>query len=488
VSPPAPPAADTRLWRTLLAPLRAAYLVALTLAGGAAVAAAPLLVLNASGHAQTDVLGDRLHLWLGLLITAVPCVIWGFSWATGGGGRAAGAVLLLPGVLTVSAVTCYDGGPPGGHHGVVWVAVLLLPLGILSSRWVASEHRRLVAHWSGTRIASPYREFPDGASPVERWRGRLLGWLGDPASWRDLAWVVLSAALVLAGGVVLIVAPLLLNHLGPNGRFTAKPVVLFGVELWLAPLLALWGAPVLLRLHDHAARTLLGPTRQRELVQRVDHLSRTRADSIDHGAAELRRIERDLHDGAQARLVALGMALNAAEQLFDENPEAARAMLAEARSSSARALGELRDLVRGIHPPVLADRGLADAVEALAFDLPLPVEVTGGLPGRVPVAVESAAYFAVSELLANVTKHAEARRIWVEIGHTGDVLRISVTDDGRGGVDPSQGTGLRGVERRLAAFDGLLAVSSPAGGPTIASLEIPCALLSPKTSSSSATA
>ncbi|MBF9070071.1 sensor domain-containing protein [Streptacidiphilus sp. NEAU-YB345] len=415
-------------------------------------------------------------------------MIWGFSWATGGGGRAAGAVLLLPGVLTVAAVTCYKGGPPGGHHGVVWAAVLLLPLGVLSSRWVASEHRRLVARWSGTPIASPYREFPDGASPVEQWRGRLVGWLGDPASWRDLAWVVLSAALVLAGGVVLVAAPLLLNHLGPNGRFTDKPVLLFGVELWLSPLLVLWGAPVLLRLHDNAARALLGPSRQRELVQRVDHLSRTRADTIDHGATELRRIERDLHDGAQARLVALGMALNAAEQLFDTDPEAARAMLAEARSSSARALGELRDLVRGIHPPVLADRGLADAVEALAFDLPLPVEVSGGLPQRVPAAVESAAYFAVSELLANVTKHAEARRIWVEIGHTGEVLRISVTDDGRGGVDPSKGTGLRGVERRLAAFDGLLAVSSPVGGPTIASLEIPCALLSPKTSSSSGTA
>jgi signal transduction histidine kinase len=162
-------------------------------------------------------------------------------------------------------------------------------------------------------------------------------------------------------------------------------------------------------------------------------------------------------------------------------------MLAEAKSSSVKALGELRDLVRGVHPPVLADRGLVDAVRALALDLPLPVHCGGGLDGRVPAAVESAAYFAVSELLANATKHARARRIWIEIGHTGGLLRIGVTDDGCGGADASAGTGLSGIERRLAAFDGVLAVSSPVGGPTIANLEIPCASPSPKTSSSSGT-
>jgi signal transduction histidine kinase len=255
----------------------------------------------------------------------------------------------------------------------------------------------------------------------------------------------------------------------------------------MSPALILWGSPVVVRLHARAARAFIGPSRERELTARVQHLSETRAETIDHNAAELRRIERDLHDGAQARLVALGMALNAAEQLFDEDPAAARALVTEAKAASSKALVELRDLVRGIHPPVLADRGLDAAVRALVLDLPLRVEIDGALAVRPPAAVESAAYFSVSELLANTVKHAQARRAWIEIGHTEGMLRIVVSDDGRGGADPTRGSGLRGIERRLAAFDGILAVSSPVGGPTIASLELPCASPSPKTSSFSAT-
>jgi len=190
-----------------------------------------------------------------------------------------------------------------------------------------------------------------------------------------------------------------------------------------------------------------------------------------------------LHDGAQARLVAMGMTLDAAGQIIDTNPEAARALLYEARDASVRALAELRDLVRGIHPPVLADRGLADAIRALALDAPVRVELASDLGDRPPAPVESAAYFAVSELLANVSKHAGARRAWVDIRHADEMLRIGVTDDGHGGAEPARDGGLRGIERRLAAFDGVLAVSSPPGGPTAVTLEIPCALSSPKTSS-----
>ena len=180
----------------------------------------------------------------------------------------------------------------------------------------------------------------------------------------------------------------------------------------------------------------------------------------------------------------MGMTLDAAEQMLDTNPDAARALLAEARDASAKALAELRGLVRGIHPPVLADRGLADAIRALALDTPLRIHLASDLHGRPPAPVESAAYFAVSELLANVSKHAEAREAWIDIRHTGGMLRIGVTDNGRGGADPARGTGLSGIERRLAAFDGVLAVSSPPGGPTTVTMEIPCALSSPKTSSS----
>jgi signal transduction histidine kinase len=215
----------------------------------------------------------------------------------------------------------------------------------------------------------------------------------------------------------------------------------------------------------------------------VRHLTQTRTEALDTGAAEIRRIERDLHDGAQARLVAMGMTLDAAGQVIDSNPEAARALLYEARDASVKALAELRALVRGIHPPVLADRGVADAIRALALDSPLRISLASDLRGRLPAPVESAAYFAVSELLANVSKHAQARRTWIDIRHTDGMLRIGVTDDGQGGAEPGHGTGLRGIERRLAAFDGVLAVSSPPGGPTSVTMEIPCALSSPKTSS-----
>ena len=168
---------------------------------------------------------------------------------------------------------------------------------------------------------------------------------------------------------------------------------------------------------------------------------------------------------------------------MEKSPNAALALIAEARESSAKALAELRDLVRGIHPPVLADRGLGDAIRALALDTPLRTDLDIDLPGRLEAPVETAAYFAVAEVIANAVKHAGARRLEVRVQHHRGVLRIMISDDGAGGADPGKGTGLRGVERRLAAFDGILAVSSPPGGPTIVAIEVPCALSSPKTSS-----
>ena len=223
--------------------------------------------------------------------------------------------------------------------------------------------------------------------------------------------------------------------------------------------------------------------RAQQLSQRVQTLTRTRSDAVDTAAAELRRIERDLHDGAQARMVAVGMSLQAAERLFATNPEAALALVGEAKESSSRALTELRDLVRGIYPPVLADRGLGDAIRALALDTPLPTVVDAHLPAQVDLPVASAVYFSVAEALANVTKHAHARSVRIVLSHAAGMLRAEVTDDGAGGADPAAGTGLAGVERRLAGFDGILAVSSPPGGPTIVVIEVPCASSSAKTSS-----
>jgi signal transduction histidine kinase len=259
-----------------------------------------------------------------------------------------------------------------------------------------------------------------------------------------------------------------LTGAGPQGYvpvlFTAFVFLAFG--LWLVP-------------RTIGARgALVG-----RLTNRVQRLSETRTDAVDTAAAELRRVERDLHDGAQARLVALGMSLRAAERMFETSPGAALALVGEAREMSSRALTELRDLVRGILPPVLADRGLGDAVRALALETPVATRLEIDLPGRLAPPVESAAYFAVTEVLANAAKHAQARVVEIHILHTGDILRIAVTDDGIGGADPAKGSGLRGVERRLGTFDGILAVNSPPGGPTIVVIEVPCALLSLKTSS-----
>jgi signal transduction histidine kinase len=249
------------------------------------------------------------------------------------------------------------------------------------------------------------------------------------------------------------------GHLWRNVLILAEAAGFLGFGLWLVP-----------RTFGASSWTL------RELTRRVQRLAETRTAAVDGAAAELRRVERDLHDGAQARLVAVGMNLRAAERLMLASPQAALALVAEARQTSSRALADLRDLVRGIHPPVLADRGLGDAVRALALDAPVRTNLDIDLPGRPDGPVESAAYFAVAEILANAVKHAGADAVEIRMRHSGDMLRITVTDDGVGGADPAIGTGLQGIERRLDAFDGILAVSSPAGGPTIVVVEVPCVL------------
>jgi signal transduction histidine kinase len=378
---------------------------------------------------------------------------------------------------------------------------LVLPPALLATRRLVMRTRRLSARWCGVAIRQAYAPAPARTRP-SRWPGlagpnyrRRMTWLlTDLATWRDLSWLVVNAAaglllllvpLTLFGaGVVAFILPALgtvpwfngLQHLVPPPAFPGNtPLVLFIIGLAMVAAGAAV-APPLLRGYAGLARWVLAPSAEAELELRVAHLARTRDETLDTGAAELRRIERDLHDGAQARLVAMGLTLDAAGRLIDTDPAAARALLYEARDSSARALAELRDLVRGIHPPVLADRGLADAVRALALDSPLRVQVAGTLPGRPPAPVESAAYFAVSELLANVAKHSATGEAEVDLRHESGALRISVRDNGVGGADPARGTGLQGIARRLAAFDGVLVVNSPSGGPTEANLDVPCAL------------
>jgi len=210
------------------------------------------------------------------------------------------------------------------------------------------------------------------------------------------------------------------------------------------------------------------------MTRRIDVLTTTRAGAVDAAESELRRIERDLHDGAQARLVALGMSIGMAEQKLESDPHAARQLLAEARAGAGDALRELRDLARGIHPPILADRGLEAALAALVARVPLAVELRIDLAERLPDAVESAAYFVAAEALANASKHAGASRVDIRAVLMGDAVVVTVIDDGRGGANPD-GAGLRGLRARVEALDGTFRVDSPPGGPTIVEAVMPCA-------------
>jgi signal transduction histidine kinase len=361
---------------------------------------------------------------------------------------------------------------PGGTSGQPW-GLLLLPL-ILALSVLAAQ-----PWWSIPLLAI-------SVLIIRSWP-RLAGQLAAAGTVAFGAVGVVGAQSWYLRGVHLVAAPGLARHPIP-GRSDAlyglvlitnqgtrivaelEGVILVALGCWLVP-----------RTFPAVGR-MLGLAPNLQLTRQVQRLTESRAVAVDTAASDLRRLERDLHDGAQARLVALGMNLRAAERLIPVNPDAALALVAEARDTSARALIELRELVRGVHPPVLADRGLGDAVRALALDCPLGVETDIDLPGRAPAPVETACYFAVAELLTNAAKHSGARAARVDVRYVDGRLRVEVTDFGLGGADPSAGSGLAGVEKRLASFDGIMAISSPAGGPTIVALEVPCALSSPKTS------
>jgi signal transduction histidine kinase len=405
-----------------------------------------------------------------------------------------------------------DGQFGGSSGGAGWwrAVLLLLAFGFLAAAaWLTwrATHRL-----SRLATGSPYT----WGLPLSAVLGVLVVLL---APWYGLDWTVPAAAALLVG--LLVLAPEAVADAVSAGlillglcvvAFAVHPPDVVAASIWLSPyyyedgsisplaimtgvqgaaILAfgLWLAPRTIGAH---ARLLLPP--DTALEGRVAQLTQTRAQAVDSAAAELRRVERDLHDGAQARLVALGMSLRAAERVVETSPQAALALLAEAREASSRALNELRDLVRGIYPPVLADRGLGDAVKALALDAPIRTEPDIDLPGRLDPPVEAAGYFAVAKALANAVKHSGARLVQIRIRHSAGrpgsrarsrdprspgMLRITVTDDGVGGADPAEGTGLRGIERRLGTFDGILAVSSPPGGPTMIIMEVPCTLTAP---------
>lgn len=303
--------------------------------------------------------------------------------------------------------------------------------------------------------------------------------------WPIWAGLPLLMALAIHGWLVLLARrPSLTARFGDSRGLAASTGVLtvaglFCIAVWAItargyfwPVWPLLGFAIILAAQ--AATVLLSSARRNEMAERIETLESTRAGAVDVQDSELRRIERDLHDGAQARLVALGMSLGMAEQKLAEDPQRAGELLTEARAGAEQALRELRDLARGIHPPVLADRGLEAALSALANSTPTRVTLSVDVVPRPAPAVESAAYFVVAEALANAGKHARAGRVQIRVARVVDVLELAIVDDGLGGADP-EGPGLRGLRRRVEALDGRLRVVSPPGGPTTITAELPCA-------------
>ncbi|MFI6298537.1 sensor histidine kinase [Nonomuraea sp. NPDC050790] len=308
----------------------------------------------------------------------------------------------------------------------------------------------------------------------------------DPGDLRVIAWLA-AHGVVGPGSALVVWAMLSMLEVIMFDTTVVYPspdlTVAFSLAMAAIVIVSALSAYTSVRVQDHLAKTLLGESYE---ARRIRELTASRAAAVDAQAAELRRIERDLHDGAQARLISMRMNLGLARKSTD--PAQTRELVEEAWRSAAQALDDLRGLVRGIHPPVLADRGLTGAIQAAALLCPIPVELDLDLPGRPAAPVESALYFATAEALSNVAAHSGATHAWVRLRHAAGRIRLTVGDDGRGGADPGTGTGLLGIQRRLSAFDGTLTVTSPAGGPTELTMELPCASSSPKISPSSGTA
>ncbi|WP_137994007.1 sensor histidine kinase [Streptomyces vilmorinianum] len=330
----------------------------------------------------------------------------------------------------------------GVSLSVTVIGLPLLALGLAGARGMGRAERARARALLGVRVEEP--------SPLPRQHG-FLPWLWaalkDPVGWRTvlymfirLPWGVLTFAVALVSLIVL---------------WPVLPFVARGLS----------------NADRAMVRGLLSPSD--ELERRIAELETDRGVVVDTAAADLRRIERDLHDGAQARLVALAMGLGLAKEKLLEDPEAAAAMVDEAHGEVKLALQELRDLARGIHPAVLTDRGLNAALSAIAARCTVPVRVTVDLTERPAEAIEGIAYFTVSELLQNVSKHAQARSASVEVWRRGDRLLLQVRDDGRGGARLDGGTGMAGLAERLGAVDGLFVLDSPEGGPTTVTAELP---------------
>jgi signal transduction histidine kinase len=365
------------------------------------------------------------------------------------GFRAAGFMLAgfpLSVLAFVLIVTLFSAGV---STLVVWIglAVLLLLTKVVS--WLAGANRRLIRGMLNVHIPTPQIELDETGSFWRRYLNRLI----NPQMWRNIAYLMLSFPL----------------------HVFELPMAIVGIVILPVGVFVL---PVIAALHIMLAKALLGPNTNEQLTQKAEHLQASRARGVDAAEAERRRIERDLHDGAQQRLVAVAMGLGRAKNKLEADPDTARALIDEAHADAKLAVAELRDLARGIYPAVLGDRGLDAALSSLAAKCPIPVEVHVAIEPRPPAAVESTAYFIVGESLTNVAKHSGATEAkvnaWREERPSGDLVVVEITDDGHGGASMRSGGGLSGLADRAATIDGVMTVVSPIGGPTVIRADLPC--------------
>ncbi|MFI9455497.1 sensor histidine kinase [Amycolatopsis sp. NPDC052450] len=355
------------------------------------------------------------------------------------------------------------------------VGIPAVPHALKLIRYPVNFERRRAARLLDEPIPEPYRS----GNPVT-----------DPASRRDLAWLAFHAATGFIIGIFAIAFPLgglrqvvtaFIWPMVPGGvqsslgfMVTSWPMAALSLITGVGMVALVFLYPRLARWQASIARKLLAPAPGVVLTDRVVELAASRAAALEAHGAELRRLERDLHDGTQARIAAVVLQLGIADSLFDRDPQRARELLGKAQDTATGALAELRSVVRSIYPPLLTDRGLDGAVTALADRCPVPCTVDVLSSSRRPAAVEAAAYFVVAEMLTNITKHSGAEHAWITLNGTAETLLIEIRDNGHGGADESGGSGLSGIRKRAEAFDGTLQLSSPIGGPTVLKVELPC--------------
>ena len=385
-----------------------------------------------------------------------------------------------------------------GAAGLAGLILMPLSLVVVTLIAVVGLGLLLLPHWLGFLV---------GWADLHRMRAaRLLGeevpvlsvrasagsraLLRDPRVRRVLAWLPVFTVVSLVLGLVALLLPGLVVNTVQALSWWAIPADMeptmywYRVDGWAIALatvvgqavlfvvLARWVVPPLARAHARLSLRMLAPSETEVLAERVNRLNRTRADVVDTHGAELRRIERDLHDGTQARLVAIAMQLGVARESVSD--PAVAALLERAHEGTEEAMAELREVIRHVYPPILADRGLPGALTALAARTSVPVRLDVTDPGELPVAVETAAYYVVTEAVANAVRHGAPTSISIRLARESGLLRVEVRDDGRGGIDETAGSGVSGLRRRVAALDGRVAVDGPLGGPTVIGAELPC--------------